>query len=78
MAFATGALILCTLLLSALTVIFSFPVTLKLERAFPSNHGLELSELVTRDRVRHRRILQSSVSVVNFPVDGSFDPFVAG
>lgn len=56
---------------------------LPLERAFPLNELVELSELRARDRVRHSRILlggrQSSVDgVVNFPVQGSSDPYLVG
>lgn len=61
-----------------------FPATLTLERAFPANHRVELSELVRRDRVRHGRLLQDSSSssssngVIDFLVGGTFDPFVVG
>ncbi|OIW09034.1 hypothetical protein TanjilG_16261 [Lupinus angustifolius] len=41
-------------------VVSGSPVTLTLERAFASNHGVELSHLKARDMFRHRRILQSS------------------
>lgn len=48
-----------------------------LERAFPTSHGVEMSQLRERDRVRHGRILQSS-GVVDFPVEGTYDPFLVG
>lgn len=60
---------------------------LPLERAFPLDEPVELSELRARDRVRHARILLggggggrgSSVGgVVDFPVQGSSDPFLVG
>ncbi|XP_010505214.1 PREDICTED: aspartic proteinase-like protein 2 isoform X1 [Camelina sativa] len=58
---------------------------LPLERAFPLDEQVELSELRARDRVRHARILlggggrQSSVGgVVDFPVQGSSDPYLVG
>lgn len=59
---------------------------LTLERAFPLDESVELSELRGRDRVRHARILlgggggrQSSVGgVVDFPVQGSSDPYLVG
>lgn len=55
-----------------------FPATLKLERAFPVGHPVELSQLVHRDRVRHGRILQSSGGVIDFQVQGTFDPYEVG
>lgn len=60
---------------------------LPLERAFPLDELVELSELRARDRVRHARILlggggggrRSSIGgVVDFPVQGSSDPFLVG
>ncbi|XP_020883870.1 aspartic proteinase-like protein 2 isoform X1 [Arabidopsis lyrata subsp. lyrata] len=57
---------------------------LPLQRAFPLDEPVELSELRARDRVRHARILlgggrQSSVGgVVDFPVQGSSDPYLVG
>ncbi|KAF5931097.1 hypothetical protein HYC85_031970 [Camellia sinensis] len=67
-------------ILPAAVVGGGFPAALKLERAFPTSHRIELSKLRERDRVRHRRILQSSSSsgVVDFPVAGTYDPFVVG
>ncbi|KAL8515885.1 hypothetical protein ACS0TY_014546 [Phlomoides rotata] len=52
-------------------------VTLTLERA---NHaGLELSQLRDRDSVRHGRLLQQRpTGVVDFPVEGTYDPFLVG
>ncbi|MCI55341.1 aspartic proteinase-like protein 2-like, partial [Trifolium medium] len=35
--------------LTAATVISGSPATLTLERAFPSNHGIELNQLKARD-----------------------------
>ncbi|XP_061345392.1 aspartic proteinase 36 [Gastrolobium bilobum] len=66
------------LLLAAAAVVSGSPATLTLERAFPSNHGVELSQLRARDMLRHRRMLQSSNGVVDFPVQGTFDPFQVG
>ncbi|KAI4322350.1 hypothetical protein L6164_022054 [Bauhinia variegata] len=54
------------------------PLTLTLERAFPTNHGVELSQLRARDKIRHERMLQSLNGVVDFPVLGTFDPLEAG
>lgn len=56
----------------------SFPLTLTLERSFPDNHRAELNQLKARDRARHGRFLQTSLGVVDFPVDGSPDPFTVG
>ncbi|XP_051143799.1 aspartic proteinase 36-like [Andrographis paniculata] len=54
-------------------------VVLSLERA--SHGGVELSRLRERDRVRHGRLLQQQqqpFGVVNFPVQGTFDPYLVG
>ncbi|XP_020538206.1 aspartic proteinase 39 isoform X2 [Jatropha curcas] len=52
---------------------------LPLERIFPLNHPVELDQLRARDRVRHSRLLQGFVGgVVDFPVEGSPDPYLAG
>lgn len=73
-------LTLCQIL--ALTILLSpsssFPITLTLERSLPYNHKAELNTLKARDRARHGRLLQSSTAVVDFPVDGSPDPFTVG
>lgn len=55
-----------------------FPAAFNLERAFPTNHGVELNQLRERDRVRHRRILQSATGVVDFSVQGTYDPYLVG
>ncbi|XP_071739592.1 aspartic proteinase 36-like [Rutidosis leptorrhynchoides] len=68
-------------LLQAAVVLGGFPATLTLERAFPVNHIIELSKLRDRDSYRHRRILQqqsSSVGVVDFQVEGTYDPYLVG
>ncbi|GMP98910.1 hypothetical protein CsSME_00046612 [Camellia sinensis var. sinensis] len=62
----------------AAVVLCGFPATLTLERAFPTSHGVELSRLIARDRLRHDRILQSSSGVADFPVEGTYDPFLVG
>ncbi|XWS66783.1 hypothetical protein CRYUN_Cryun05aG0230400 [Craigia yunnanensis] len=50
-----------------------------LERAFPLNKRVELSQLVARDQLRHSRILQGFVGgVVDFSVQGSSDPYLVG
>ncbi|KAI3705486.1 hypothetical protein L1987_75724 [Smallanthus sonchifolius] len=74
----TGAVVL--VLLQAAVVVCDFPATLTLERAFPANHRIELNELRVRDSFRHRRILQqqSSPVGVEFPVEGTYDPYRVG
>ncbi|KAJ4977633.1 hypothetical protein NE237_008413 [Protea cynaroides] len=71
-------LVLFTLLFPAALVVCSLPVTLNLERAFPVKHRFELAELRARDRVRHRRILQTVGGVIDFPVDGTYNPMTVG
>lgn len=52
-------------------------VTLTLERA--NHEGAELSRLRDLDRARHGRILQQRpTSVVDFPVEGTYDPYLVG
>ncbi|KAL6124936.1 hypothetical protein ACLB2K_077444 [Fragaria x ananassa] len=71
---AVGVAVL--LLLQFVTVVLcSFPATLTLERAFPTNHKVELSQLRARDRLRHGRVLSG---VVDFPVGGTFNPYLVG
>lgn len=55
-------------------------LTFQLERAFPTSHGVPLNELLARDRSRHGRFLQQSSlgGVVDFPVEGTYDPFLVG
>ncbi|BAT92023.1 hypothetical protein LR48_Vigan05g173700 [Vigna angularis] len=77
MAAADFAISVALLLLLA-AVDAGSPVSLPLERAFPTNHGVELSQLRARDALRHRRMLQSSNGVVDFPVQGTYDPFQVG
>ncbi|KAK1426253.1 hypothetical protein QVD17_14923 [Tagetes erecta] len=75
----TGAAV--AVLLQTAFVVCGFPTTLTLERSFPVNEFVELSELKDRDSVRHRRMLQqqgSVASVVEFPVQGTYDPYRVG
>lgn len=52
-------------------------VTLTLERA--NHEGIELSRLRDRDRARQGRILQQRpTGVVDFPVEGTYDPYLVG
>lgn len=70
------------LLLQTAFVLCGFSSTLKLERAFSANNLVELDELKDRDCLRHPRILQqqqaSVASVVDFPVQGTYDPYRVG
>lgn len=65
-------------MIQAATVFCGFPAKLTLERAFPTNHGVEIAHLRGRDRARHGRMLQSSGGVIDFPVAGTYDPFLVG
>ncbi|PNX55457.1 hypothetical protein L195_g049086, partial [Trifolium pratense] len=51
-----------------LTTAAASPLALTLERAFPSNHGIDLDQLQARDTSQHGRILKSSDAVVAFHV----------
>ncbi|PHT69247.1 hypothetical protein T459_28734 [Capsicum annuum] len=56
-------------------------VVLPLERSFPTDNEVDLSQLEARDRVRHGRMLhqqQHNGGVVDFPVYGRSDPLLAG
>ncbi|KAK3043612.1 hypothetical protein RJ639_001674 [Escallonia herrerae] len=76
---AVVLVILAALLQAVVALCGGFPATLQLERAFPTSHGVELSQLRSRDRARHGRILQSSGGgVVDFPVEGTYDPYLVG
>lgn len=76
--FVAVAILICCLLLPAAVLSYGFPAALKLERVIPASHEMELSQLKARDKSRHGRLLQSLGGVVDFPVDGTFDPFVVG
>ncbi|KAK4492672.1 hypothetical protein RD792_003492 [Penstemon davidsonii] len=68
--------LLLTAVLVVLTVVVG-GVTLTLERA--NHEGFELSQLRDRDRVRHGRFLQQQTTgVVDFPVQGTYDPYLIG
>ncbi|KAK8562241.1 hypothetical protein V6N13_019729 [Hibiscus sabdariffa] len=67
------------LVLEAAIVMGGFQPTLKLDRRIPLvSHEFDLSRLRERDRLRHGRLLQSSGGVVDFPVQGTYDPFLVG
>ncbi|XP_039130983.1 aspartic proteinase 39 [Dioscorea cayenensis subsp. rotundata] len=56
---------------------FGFPRALTLERGLPT--GMPLEALRAHDRARHGRVLlANSDGVVDFPVQGSGDPFTVG
>ena len=72
-------IMITVLVLEAAVVMGGFPATLRLERSIPlASHEIELSRLRERDRLRHGRLLQSSGGVVDFPVQGTYDPFLVG
>lgn len=77
--FPAGILI-AALLLPVAVALCGLPATLTLERAFPASQRVELGQLRARDRVRHGRMLQQSFSggIVDFHVDGTYDPFLVG
>ncbi|CAI9269725.1 unnamed protein product [Lactuca saligna] len=69
--------LLCLVLLHVVSVL-GFPVTLKLERSVPTNHGVELKQHTEKDGLRHRRILHKYFDpnlVVGFGVLGKYYPF---
>ncbi|TYI73309.1 hypothetical protein E1A91_D07G121200v1 [Gossypium mustelinum] len=67
------------LVLEASLVMGGFQASLKLERRIPLvSHEVELGRLREFDRLRHGRLLQSSGGVVDFPVRGTYDPFLVG
>lgn len=84
----TATLTLLVVLLGTTTEVLSgIPATLRLERAFPTSHGVELSQLRARDAARHPRILEESSSssststpggVIDFSVEGTYDPYRVG
>lgn len=77
-----GVVVVVAIVLMAGAMVEGKPLTMNLERAFPTSHGVELSQLKARDRLRHGRLLQQSYTppngVVDFSVDGTFDPFLVG
>ncbi|KAI3989629.1 hypothetical protein MKX01_036238 [Papaver californicum] len=81
-AFLHAGFLIFTLGLIILPVAFVYSNHyLTLERIIPNNHNIELNELKNRDRTRHGRILQqqqSSIGVVDFPVQGAADPYTVG
>lgn len=73
-----AGIVIAAVLFPVVVVVCSFPATLTLERGIPPSHQLELSHLIQRDSVRHRRILQAIDGVVSFSVMGTFNPYVVG
>lgn len=70
---------LVALLSLALVLCDGLPATMTLERAFPMSQDVELSQVIARDMARHGRMLQSTTNgVVDFPVDGTYNPFIVG
>lgn len=76
---ASAVLILIFLSVTVpVTVVYSATI-LPLERAFPLNQPVKLDEITARDGARHARILQGTgARVVNFPLQGVSDPYIAG
>nr|KAJ0226260.1 hypothetical protein LSAT_V11C100041420 [Lactuca sativa] len=73
--------LLCLVLLQVVGALGFPAATLKLERSFPTNHGVELKQLTERDGLRHHRILHKYADpnvVVGFEVYGTYDPFDVG
>ncbi|KAL5543703.1 hypothetical protein UlMin_007487 [Ulmus minor] len=62
---SAALLIAATLLQATAVVLCGIPATMTLERAFPTNHGVPMSQLRARDKIRHGRMLQSSKGVIN-------------
>ncbi|OAY51496.1 aspartic proteinase 36 [Manihot esculenta] len=73
-----AGIVIAAVLFPVTLVLSSFPATLTLERGIPPSHRLELNQLRERDSFRHRRILQSAGGIVDFPVQGTFNPFLVG
>lgn len=78
--FAAGMLALVELFCLVVVLCRGLPATMTLQRAFPMSSDVDLSQLVARDMARHGRKLQSAATggVVNFPVHGTYNPFIAG
>ncbi|KAJ4841785.1 hypothetical protein Tsubulata_010531 [Turnera subulata] len=75
-----GILLVAAAVFHVVVVASPFPAHFTLERAIPASHKVELRQLKARDGVRHRRILQSTstAGIVDFQVQGTFDPFLVG
>lgn len=81
-AVTSTTLLAAVVLLQAVVVLSGFPATFTLEKAFPVNSRIELSELRKRDSLRHgRMMLQKDISprgIIEFAAEGSYDAHVAG
>ncbi|KAJ9554720.1 hypothetical protein OSB04_009334 [Centaurea solstitialis] len=69
--------VVVVMLLQSVVVRCKAPAFLKLERVFPHDNMMELSELKDRDLIRHARIL-STEDYVDFPLEGTYDPYRVG
>ncbi|CAN1252738.1 Aspartic proteinase 39 [Linum perenne] len=70
--------VVVVLLAVAVVAVAAFPATLQLERGIPlPSRKVGLSQLSARDSVRHRRI-SAAGGVVDFSVQGTFNPFLVG
>lgn len=76
--FPVGVLIATIVLFLSATVNCKFPMTLTLERVFPSNNGMQIRQLRALDNARHQRLLLQSSNDTDFPLRGTYDPFVCG
>ncbi|KAJ8750265.1 hypothetical protein K2173_014180 [Erythroxylum novogranatense] len=74
----TAIVLISAVVFPMVAVMCSSPATFLLQRGIPASHKLELSQLRERDRLRHGRMLQSAGGIVDFPVQGTFDPFLVG
>ncbi|KAK4741897.1 hypothetical protein SAY87_025485 [Trapa incisa] len=83
---STGILVLSTAAVVVVNLVMlcdGFPTTMTLQRTFPAIRDVELSHLVARDKARHGRLLQQSSTnasevVIDFPVGGTFNPYLVG
>jgi hypothetical protein len=72
---ATFIFMFTAAILTAAAFTSASPLTLTLERAFPTNHGMDLDQLRARDMLRHGRLLRSSSGAVDFfHVSGTIIP----
>jgi hypothetical protein len=72
---ATFIFMFTAAILTAAAFTSASPLTLTLERAFPTNHGMDLDQLKARDMLRHGRLLRSSSGAVGyFIINGTIIP----
>ena len=76
--FPAGVVVAAVLLPVAVVLCGFQAKTMKLDRAFPTNHGVQINQLRARDTIRHGRTLQSSDAAIDFPVGGTVNPYLVG